>query len=291
MRLPAALSQFATAAKLAICALSMMMVAPASAQSLDGKTEAALDTALAGAHRSADDKARDSHRNPKQTLAFFGLRHDMTVVEMWPGGGWYTDILAPTLAAEGRLYTAHFDVNSMLRFGRRSLGGFLTKLAEKPELYRAVRVTPLDHPATGPVAPAGSADLVLIFRNVHSWLRGYFDDVDFATLAFEQAYLALKPGGVLGVVQHRWPDPETEDETTASTGYVSQAKVIALAEAAGFQLAGSSEINANPKDAHVHPKGVWTLPPRLAMGDVDRAKYQAIGESDRMTLKFVKPAP
>ncbi|RME64707.1 MAG: methyltransferase domain-containing protein [Alphaproteobacteria bacterium] len=265
-------------------------LAPAKAQDLDSVTAAALDAAIAGPHRADADKARDIYRHPKETLAFFGFRHDMTVVEIWPGGGWYTDILAPALREKGRLYAAHFDINSYLPFGRRGLGSYLTKLGENPALYGRVLVTALDYPKAGPIAPAGSADLVVTFRNVHNWVSKYFAGVDFASAVFHAAFQALKPGGVLGVVEHRWDDPENEDPL-AGNGYMSERRVIALAQAAGFELVARSEINANPKDTRRHPKGVWTLPPRYALGDEDRAKYQAIGESDRMTLKFRKPGP
>lgn len=241
------------------------------------------DAALAGEHRSEANRARDSWRHPAETLAFFGLEPGMTVVELSPGGGWYTEVLAPLLKEEGTLYAAHFDVNGSA-YGRRSLGGFLGKLGANNDVYGEVIVSTLAPPTTFAIAPAGSADLVLAFRNVHSWLRGGALDPVFAA-AFE----ALKPGGVFGVVQHRAPEGRSLD-AMKNTGYVTEATVIAAAEAAGFELAGRSEINANPKDSADHPEGVWTLPPTLALGDQDRDRYSAIGESDRMTLKFVKPA-
>ncbi len=242
-----------------------------------------FEAALASEHRSEENRARDAWRHPAETLAFFGLEPEMTVVELSPGGGWYTEVLAPLLKDGGTLYAAHFDVNGSA-YGRRSLGGFLGKLGAEDDVYGAVVVSTLAPPATIDIAPAGSADLVLAFRNVHSWMRGGTLDTVFAAV-FE----ALKPGGVFGVVQHRAPEGRPV-EAMKSTGYVTEAHVIAAAEAAGFELAGSAEINANPKDTADHPEGVWTLPPGLALGDKDRDRYLAIGESDRMTLKFVKPA-
>jgi predicted methyltransferase len=239
--------------------------------------------ALAGEHRSEENRARDDWRHPAETLAFFGLEPGMTVVELSPGGGWYTEVLAPLLRDEGKLYAAHFDVNGGA-YARRSLGGFLRKLGADNDVYGGVVVSTLAPPATIDIAPAGSADLILAFRNVHSWLRG-----DTLEPVFAAVYEALKPGGVFGVVQHRAPEGRSI-EAMKNTGYVTEAYVIAAAEAAGFELADSAEINANAKDTADHPEGVWTLPPTLALGDKDRERYLAIGESDRMTLKFVKPA-
>ncbi|HKK23716.1 MAG TPA: methyltransferase [Pseudohaliea sp.] len=239
--------------------------------------------ALAGDHRSDENRARDGWRHPQETLSFFGLEPTMTVVELSPGGGWYTEVLAPLLKDEGTFFAAHFDVNGSA-YGRRSLGGFLRKLGADNDSYGAVTVSTLAPPATIDIAPAGSADLVLAFRNVHSWLRG-----DSLEAVFAAAFEALKAGGTFGIVQHRAPEGRSID-AMKSSGYVTEALVIAAAEAAGFELAGRSQINANSKDTADHPEGVWTLPPTLALGDEDRARYEAIGESDRMTLKFVKPA-
>lgn len=271
-----------TPGALAMLAAAMLLAPYTHAQQLDRETEAALDAALAGAHRSEQNRARDQWRHPKETLAFFGFRSDMTVVEMLPGGGWYTEVLAPALKERGKLYAAHYGVNAG-SYQRRSLGAFLTKIGSAPEVYGEVVVTALGLPDDLEVAPPGSADLVVTFRNVHNWLGNGEDD---ARLGFKAMYDALKPGGILGVTDHRWPDPATED---ASTGYISEARTIEVAKSVGFELAGSSDINRNPKDTHDHPSGVWTLPPTLRLGDQDREKYLAIGESDRFTLKFVKP--
>ena len=225
---------------------------------------------------------------PVETLAFFGFRSDMTVVEIWPGGGWYTEILAPALRESGKLYAAQYSVNPTYGYQRRYFGSFLSKLGANPDLYRDVEITHLGVPYELEIAPAGSADMVVTFRNAHNWVNpGYGPQA--AALTFTAIFDVLKPGGVLGVVDHRWPDPKTEDPD-AENGYVSEQRIVELAEAAGFELAARSEMNRNPKDTHVHPEGVWTLPPSLALGDKDRDRYLAVGESDRMTLKFVKPA-
>jgi len=261
--------------------------AGADSYSLDPQTRAALESAIAGDHRSEANKARDKFRRPKETLEFFGFRSDMTVVEIWPGGGWYTEILAPALAASGKLYAAQYSVNPTFGYQRRYFGAFLTKLGQTPDIFRDVVITHLGVPYELEIAPPGSADMVLTFRNAHNWVNpGYGEQA--ATLTFKVMFDVLKPGGVLGIVDHRWPDPSTEDPA-AEDGYVSEERIIALAEAAGFSLAARSDMNRNPADGHKHPQGVWTLPPSLALGDEDREKYLAIGESDRMTLKFVKP--
>jgi len=254
----------------------------------DAVTAAALDAAIAGEHRSAESKARDAYRHPKETLALFGFRSDMTVVEIWPGTGWYTEILAPALKERGRLYAAHYSLNPPYGYQRRYFGAFLTMLGENPDVFRDVIVTSLDVPHEVAIAPLGSADMVLTFRNAHNWVNPAYG-AHSGPVTFEVMYDVLKPGGVLGVVDHRWPDPATEDPK-AENGYVSEERIIALAEAAGFELAARSDLNRNDRDTHDHPQGVWTLPPSFALGEQDRAKYEAIGESDRMTLKFVKPA-
>jgi len=242
-----------------------------------------LEDVIAGSHRTAEFAARDGSRHPAETLKFFGLERDMTVVELWPGGGWYTEILAPYLKGKGKLYAAHFSPDADREYFRESRAKFEKKLAADPKLYGGVTVTVLDPPKRVDIAPPGSADMVLTFRNTHNWVqRGAAEAV------FAAAFEALKPGGAFGVVQHR--APKNDDRAAwAKKGYVSEEDTIAMAEAAGFRLLAESEVNANPKDTKDHPEGVWTLPPRLRLGDEDRAKYEAIGESDRMTLKFVKP--
>jgi predicted methyltransferase len=241
-----------------------------------------LDQAIAGAHRSEANRARDQYRHPKETLTFFGVKPNMTVVEISPGGGWYTEILAPYLANGGTFYAA--GANPAASEGAaKAVANLKTKLAATPATAKA-QVTSFGKDHYDSLAPAGSADVVLTFRNVHNWYSA-----GFAPQAFQAFYKALKPGGVLGVVEHRLPE-DRPDEAMKTSGYMKKSEVVKLAEAAGFKLAAESEINANPKDTADYADGVWTLPPNYRLGDKDRAKYAAIGESDRMTLKFVKPA-
>jgi predicted methyltransferase len=271
----------------AFCLMVIPMLSAIASDTLDASSAAALDAAISGDHRSAENKARDKFRHPKETLAFFGFRSDMTVVEVWPGSGWYTEILAPALQSRGRLYAAQYSANPPFAYQRRYFGEFLSKLGTSPAVFKDVNVTALDFPYQLQIAPPGSADLVVTFRNVHNWASpGYGEDA--MRLGYRAMFDALKPGGVLGIVDHRWPDPKTEDPA-AENGYLSEQRVIKDAENAGFRFVARTEINSNPKDTHDYPEGVWTLPPSLALGDADRDKYLAIGESDRMTLKFIKP--
>jgi len=235
----------------------------------------ALKNAVDSTSRSADERARDQYRHPVETLTFFGVKPDMTVVEIWPGGGWYTDILAPYLHDQGKLYAAISKGENAAEYKKR--------LADDPARFGKVIVAQLDPPDQMQIAPAGSADMVVTFRNVHNWMRG-----GNAEAVFKAMYTALKPGGILGVEEHRG-DPSKPQDPKAVSGYVREDSVITLAEEAGFILAGKSDINANPKDTKDYAKGVWTLPPTLRLGDAEKAKYLAIGESDRMTLKFLKP--
>jgi predicted methyltransferase len=238
---------------------------------------AALSAAVANPQRTPANTARDQYRHPLETLSFFGVEPNHTVVEIWPGGGWYTEILAPYLATSGTYYAA-------VPAGRAA-ERFQTFIASNPSAYGKVRIATFPMSEGGTPVPAGTADVVLTFRNVHNWMMG---DKPFAEDAFRQAYALLKPGGVLGVVDHRLP--ETADTARErSSGYLKVSTVRRLAEGAGFRFAGASEVNANPKDTADWPEGVWTLPPTLRLKDKDREKYLAIGESDRMTLKFVKP--
>lgn len=253
-------------------------------QASDDQSTAALKATLAGAHRSETDRARDQYRHPVETLAWFGIKDNMTVVEVTPGGGWYTDILAPFLKDRGTYYAAGFDPESEVEYMRKGAQRFQEKLAANAELFGKAKVTILAPPTKVDIAPAGSADMVLTFRNVHNWMaNGQAENV------FKAMFTALKPGGVLGVVEHRANATAPQDPKAVS-GYVREDHVIKLAQDAGFQLVGKSEINANPKDTKDYPQGVWTLPPVFRLKDVDKDKYLAIGESDRMTLKFMKPA-
>ena len=271
--------------------LFVAMLTPISScadnDALDARTSAALDAAIDGEHRSDENRARDQYRLPKETLAFFGFRSDATVVEFSPGGGWYTEILAPALRDSGKLYAPHYDMNAG-DYERGSLGEFLQKLGELPDVYGQVTVTTISNPSGEPIAPPGSADLVLTFRNVHNWLEPAAGGEAGAVARFTEMFQALKPGGVLGLVAHRWPDAATEDPA-AENGYVSEERVMALAAAAGFEFVARSEHNYNPKDTHDHPSGVWSLPPGLDIDDTNKETYRQIGESDRMTLKFRKP--
>jgi len=271
-----------------ILAAALALMSVAHAEKLDKKTEAALDAAIAGEHRSEENRARDQYRHPKETLAFFGIKSDMTVVEIWPGTGWYTEILAPALQERGKFIAAQFGANPPFGYQRRAFGEFLLMLGKTPKLYRDVEVTTFAYPYDLKIAEPESVDMILTFRNGHNWVSDLYPDGHFAPLAFKAFFDALKPGGVLGFTDHRWDDPANEDPLAAN-GYISEARVIALAEAAGFKLAARSDINNNPRDEKNYEKGVWTLPPVLADGETDREKYLAIGESDRMTLKFVKP--
>jgi len=250
----------------------------------DAATLALLDAALAGDQRSDTSRARDRYRHPRETLAFFGLRGDMSVMEVWPGGGgWYTEILAPVLRDRGMLYAAQWDPAMDNKFVQDSLKAFAAKLAARPDVYDKVQVVALQYPtAMSPVAP-GSLDMVLTFRNIHNWMGG-----GNAETAFAAMYAALKPGGVLGVVEHR-ARPEAPQDPRAASGYVREDYAVELAKKAGFVLEASSEINANPKDTRDYEKGVWTLPPTYREGEKDKEKYAAIGESDRFTLRFRKP--
>ena len=278
--------------RLTLAALLLLPLMPADAGAaqpeLDATTSSALDDAMSGEHRSAENKARDKYRHPKETLAFFGFRSDMTVVEIWPGGGWYTEILAPALKENGKLYAVQYSVNPQYSYQRRYFGAFLTKAGESPDVFRDVIVTAMDFPYQLNIAPSGAADLVVTFRNAHNWVSSGYHKAS-AQLAFQAMFDVLKPGGVLGIVDHRWPDAENEDPH-AEDGYISEQRLIAFAEEAGFEFAGRSDVNRNAKDTHDHPEGVWTLPPSFALDEQDREKYLAIGESDRLTIKFVKSA-
>jgi predicted methyltransferase len=236
---------------------------------------------IAGPQRSAHNVARDRYRHPAEVLAFFGIKEDSTVVEILPGSsGYYLEILAPYLRAKGRYIAADRDEEAPPQYlaDHRKL---LARLAGEPALYDKVLVTQFNSDRHA-IAPPGSADFVLTFRNLHNWLAS--GQLEGALRAF---YDALKPGGVLGVVDHRGRIGLTQEEQTKS-GYVREDLAIALIESAGFELVGKSEVNANPEDTKDYPAGVWTLPPTLRLKDKDRARYEAIGESDRFTLKFLK---
>lgn len=245
-----------------------------------------LDEAIAMPHR-IEAAQRDNQRNPKATLEFFEVKPHHSVVEIWPGGGWYTQILAPYLRQNGELYAAHFNPESSVEFFTKSRTEFEAMIAAAPELYDETIVTTFDPPQLNAIAPPNSADRVLTFRNIHNWYMRGAGEAKLSA-AFESFYTALKPGGLLGIVEHRLPESRPLSDQDES-GYMKQSFVIAMAEAAGFKLIATSEINANAKDNANHPNGVWTLPPRLRIDDSLKAQYANIGESDRMTLKFQKP--
>ena len=274
---------------LLVASAAVLISVPAAAMQHDGhaghaghtaaKAGDLIAAAVAAPTRTPANLARDTYRHPAETLAFFGVKPGDTVVELWPGGGWYTEILAPLAkAGGGTLYAAApWD---------RGLNRVKTKQTENADVYGAVKLAEFPNGGTNPKVPDGSADVVLTFRNVHNWR---FDGTDNTAAAFKQIFAMLKPGGTLGIVEHRL-DESDDSAKEEKSGYMKKSSIVAFAEAAGFKLAGESEINANPKDTKDYPKGVWTLPPVLTEGETDRAKYVAIGESDRMTLKFVKPA-
>jgi len=270
-------------AALSACAATPPTGASAAAGPFVASDKAALVAAVAAPSRTPANVARDRYRHPFETLSFFGVRPSDTVVEIWPGGGWYTEILAPYVASGGgKLLLATLDGQP---------GGVARLQQAHPAIYGSVAsaVFPAFDAAARRV-PDGTADVVLTFRNVHNWRMGYRrdDKQDYSGEAFKQMYAMLKPGGLLGIVDHRLPESASE-ERERSSGYIKVSTVRRLAEAAGFRFVGSSEINANPKDSADWPDGVWTLPPSLTLKEQDRDKYLAIGESDRMTLKFVKP--
>ena len=238
----------------------------------------AIKAAVADTHRTNAETHRDQYRHPVETLTFFGLRADQTVVEFNPGGGWYTAILAPMLSAHG-----HYV--GLVIHGEKAEASLAKLIAAGGDRYHGATAATLDPASASSTVPDNSADEVLTFRNVHNLIMAGGDTPGGA---FKAWFRMLKPGGVLGVVDHHLPE-SADSAAEQKSGYLKRSTVVRLAEAAGFRLAAESAINANPADPHDWPNGVWTLPPVLELGDQDRAKYLAIGESDRMTLKFVKP--
>jgi predicted methyltransferase len=235
-----------------------------------------LQKAVASDSRTPANVARDSSRHPMETLSFFRIKSDMTIVELSPGGGWYTEILANFLHEPGKLIAAHFDPNSERAYYKRSRVNFEKKMSSN-SMYDNVEMVAIN----SNLAEPNSVDAVLTFRNLHNWLGSDMD------LIFSNSYKALKPGGLFGVVEHR-AKPGTSMEAMKKSGYVSEEHAIEIAKKHGFELVDKSEINANPKDSTDHSGGVWTLPPNLRLKDEDREKYLEIGESDRMTLLFIK---
>jgi predicted methyltransferase len=277
---------FAAIFVLAVCGLTW-----AGDKPLDAK----IEKAMTGDHRSEANIARNVYRHPVETLTFFGLEKGMTVMEIWPGGGWYAEVLAPVMNGHGKYVAASYDVDvpdqPKYRYGLHE--ALLEKFAEKPDLYGEPGIVAFSPPESASLGEAESVDMVLTFRNTHGWVN----DGD-AEMIYAEFARVLKPGGILGVVQHRAP-AGSDPKVSGKSGYVSEEAVIAMATAAGLELEAKSEVNANPNDTADHEKGVWTLPPSLRLcRDIEDeaakaecvAKWQAIGESDRMTLKFRKPA-
>ena len=267
---------------------TLLLLASVPAHAADAK----LKAAVASSDRAPENRARDGDRNPAATLEFWGLKPKQTVIEVVPGGGYWTEILAPYAKATGGTYVAGVtDVDNprTSEAAKKGLESFKAKYADAGK-YGAIRYTGFGV-ASKPLGPDNTADLVITSRNIHNftYTSGMLDKV------MKDFFAVLKPGGALGIEEHR-ADPRPEVEGIAD-GYVSKARVVAAAEKAGFKLAASSEVNANPKDTKDHPFGVWTLPPvgrsapagQPANPAFDRTKYNAIGESDRMTLRFVKP--
>lgn len=272
--------------KLFITALSTAcLLSPQWALALDTDFTTKLETASQGEHRSDKNKARNQYRHPIETLDFFGLKSDMSVLEIGPGGGWYTEILAPAMRDTGVYVAGSYDVSveGQAKYRYRQHKKLLSNIVNKPDLYGQVKVATYSPPESRSLWKPGSVDMVLTFRSSHGWLRdGLIDDV------YSDFFKVVKPGGILGVVQHRAPESGNAVEW-AKKGYVPESRLIKAAESAGFVLDGKSDINANAKDLKDHDEGVWRLPPTLSLGELDREKYIAIGESDRMTLRFKKP--
>ncbi|MBB1270416.1 class I SAM-dependent methyltransferase [Shewanella sp. SR44-3] len=244
-----------------------------------------LMAAVNSSVRKKDNTLRDQYRHPAETLAFFDVKPTDTVIELWPGTGWYTEILAPYLAKQGHYVAAGFETEPKQdtpgnNFRAKAGKAYQAWLTDNKAQLGPVHNVVLDPPSRLTLGTPESADVVLTFRNLHNWaMQDQLEGV------FTAAYQVLKSGGTFGVVEHR-----AKPGMKAESGYMDQAAMVALANKVGFSLTDSSEVNANPKDTKDHPKGVWTLPPRLALDAQDKAKYLAIGESDRMTLKFIKVA-
>jgi predicted methyltransferase len=256
--------------------------------------EARIEQAMLGEHRSSENRERNRYRHPVGTLSFLGVEDGMTVLEIWPGAGWYTEVLAPVMRHSGQFIVAGWDVDvpDQPGYRYRLQQALLDKFAARPDLYDQVAMVPFSPPASGSLGEADSIDMVLTFRNTHGWIND-----GLASAVFTEFARVLKPGGILGVVQHRATDGSDPAES-AKLGYVSEQAVIELARAAGLYLEARSEVNANPADTKDHDAGVWRLPPVLSVcRDLENAEekteceapYRAIGESDRMTLRFRKP--
>jgi predicted methyltransferase len=267
---------------LAAVAIALVAVGCASATNTQETTAQALDRILADAHRPAADRARDVYRHPKETLLFFGLRPQMQVAEIWPEPGWYTEVIAPLVKDQGKYTAALSAPQPDNPYVTARIAAYLQRFAANQERYGKIELTSFAKDG-GELAAPGSLDMVVTFRNIHNWMSG-----GWAPQAFAKMYKALKPGGILGVVEHRG-NPQVPQDPKAKSGYVREDEAIRLIQSQGFALVAQSQINANPKDTKDYSQGVWTLPPVYRLGDKDKDVYAAIGESDRFTLKFVKP--
>jgi len=275
--------KLASGPALALLACVLLIAACAAGNSSRQSTAEALTVILAGNQRPPEEQARDVYRHPKETLLFFGIRPEMKVLEVWPEPGWYTAVIAPLLREKGSYYAGVIPEDPSSKYITHRLEEYRGRLAPRRDLYD--RVTVVSFPSDGGDAvPPGSVDMVLTFRNIHNWMAR-----DQAPQAFASMYRALKPGGVLGVVEHRG-NPAVPQDPKAKSGYVNEDYAIRLIEEQGFRLVAKSEVNDNPRDTKDYEAGVWTLPPAYRLGAKDHDKYAAIGESDRFTLRFVKPA-
>ncbi len=268
------------------CAFALFVSVALPSFAMDVDLIAKMEVAMNGDHRSDKNKARNKYRHPIGTLAFFGLKPEMSVLEIAPGGGWYTEVLAPAMRDTGTYIAGSYDieVEGQPKYRYRQHKALLGQIKDQPELYGKIEVATYSPPQSRNLWQANSVDMVLTFRSSHGWVRdGLINDV------YADFFKVIKPGGTLGVVQHR--APEGGDAVAwAKKGYVPESRVIEAAIKAGFELDAKSEINANPKDLKDHDEGVWRLPPTLGLGEKDKEKYLEIGESDRMTLRFRKPS-
>jgi len=283
----------------AACIFALSMVPPVVAQTtgsspaplsttqppvLDFEATAAIRDAVGSTSRSISNIMRDAHRNPQATLEFFGIREDHTVVEIWPGQGWYTEVLAPLLHDEGKLIAAHFPQDSDVEFFQKTRADY-ERMLQRRDVYDVVEMATLDYDPGNPIAEPGTADRVVTFRNVHNWLAVGMDET---RTVFAKMFDVLKPGGMMGLVEHR-ARPGVELQEMIDTGYVSEDLITEVALEAGFELVSRSAVNQNTQDMRDHPHGVWSLPPTLRGGNENRIHLMGVGESDRMTLLFVKP--
>lgn len=268
------------------CCLGILLATAASLPAAAAKAGTALiEQTLEGDHRSTENKARDQYRHPRETLKFFGLQPTMRVLEITPGSGWYTEVLAPVLKDNGQLVVASFGEDHPVEYLANVHNKYMQKLDADPDTYSHIeRILFQEDNTYLPALEDESVDMVLTFRNTHNWIK-----LGEAEAIYQAMHRVLESCGTLGVVQHR-AAAGADPKASAEQGYVPEAYMIDMLEDIGFQLTDRSEINANPKDSRDHPEGVWTLPPTYRMGETDRAKYAAIGESDRMTLRFIKPA-